>query len=76
MIKKYKVGLEIVEAKGPADLIRRMHLVSFNQQPNDRKFMEAIARQTKLQNGKDVRTDTPANFIGDLIGMGLIQRMD
>lgn len=76
MMTKYKIGDHQVSASTPEDLVAQMHKTSHTPEPDDQAFMIQVANRTKLQNGKDVRTDTPTNFVDDLIVAGMIEKED
>jgi DNA-binding transcriptional regulator PaaX len=71
-MRKFIVGTETFRAASVADLVKQMWEVDPAVE-SQKMFMSNMAKRVKLQNGKDVRTDTPENFIADLTSMGLVK---
>lgn len=59
-------------AEDELDLVSKLHQASYSPSPSDAKFMFDAAERAQFQVGRFVRSDTPENFISDLIAVGLI----
>ena len=60
------------EAKTEEELVGLMHEMSLVQIETDEDWMRDVAEHATEQSGKEVRFDTPENFIFDLISIGFI----
>ena len=60
----------------PQELVRELHKVSHAPAADDLTWMLETADRTELQSGHKVRTNTPENFIADLLKFGLIERLE
>lgn len=59
-------------AEDELDLVSKLHRASYSPSPSDEKFMHDTAERAQFQVGRFVRSDTPENFVADLIAVGLI----
>jgi hypothetical protein len=57
----------------PAEMVRELHNGSlFDSHGTDAAYMKRFAERYKIQNGSQIRHDTPENFIADLRESGYI----
>lgn len=69
----YTVGDSKVTAKSAAELIGKMHKLSRAPADSDEAWMVQVAYRMKLQGGQEIRTDTAAHFVRDMIDAGEIE---
>jgi hypothetical protein len=60
------------EAETEEELVGLMHEMSLVQIETDEDWMRDVAEAATEQSGKEVRYDTPENFVFDLISIGFI----
>jgi hypothetical protein len=61
----------------PKDIVIQMHDSSMAPATSDKAWMQQTAERAKMQTGGAlVRTDTPDNFIADLIKNGMLKEVE
>lgn len=67
----------IFEADNARELVILLHDSSFAPSTSDQEWMQQSAELAQMQLGRavDIRTDTPDNFIADLIKVGLLKEL-
>jgi len=74
MTKTYKLrdGGRIA-ATSPADFLSRLHAGSFfDHDGTDEEYMVRFSRRIRELNGSVIRTDSPDNFLSDLLESGFV----
>jgi hypothetical protein len=67
-----KDGL-VLEGRDRRDIVRSLRRASFDKASSIQKFMEDTAVRAYAQTGREVRTDSEANFLSDLCVLGLME---
>ncbi len=62
----------VIEGENPLDFVREFRKLAPEQEESLHAFMVAVAARVLMQNGSQVETDTPANFLAGLIQSGLL----
>jgi len=57
------------------DLVEKMHSTSRAPSPSDEAWMRDVARRGELMTGREIRSDTPGNFVADLMAAGLLEEI-
>lgn len=63
----------LYRADTAAELVAAMHETSFAPAASDEDWMEEVAKRTWQQTGTPVRFGTAAEFVEDLMNIGLIK---
>ena len=66
------MGKDKFEASTPTEFLQKMHKAAHVPAPSDQEFMADVARRCKLQTGDTISSDTPENFLADLIAAKLV----
>lgn len=62
-----------VVATSPADFVHQLHIGSrFDYEGSDADYMQRFAKRLQELEGYTVRTDTPENFLSDLLDRGFV----
>ena len=61
------MGRNKITASSAQEFVTKMHKEAFEAEDSDQAFMVKVANQCKLQTGDTVSTDSPENFLADLI---------
>lgn len=69
----YTINGMTITASGPAELVRLMNEGSFSRAPTELEFMVQTAGRIGDQFGKEIRSDTAAHFVADMIDVGIIK---
>lgn len=60
-------------AQDAEDLVHQMRESSYSQSTSDAEFMVAMAARVKMTVGSEVRCDTAAEFVEDLVRVGVLK---
>jgi hypothetical protein len=68
---------DVLDVKSNEELVELMReVIAFIPAADDQTFMEELAEQVKMESGDDVRTDTKDNFVGDLLAIGFLKKVE
>ena len=68
---------EPIEGSSPSELIESLRNGSkFAFEEPTEEFIKGFAERWKIYSGEDVRTDTHANFIEDLVSQGYLSKVE
>lgn len=62
----------VYQARDEQELVARLHATALTKSANDLEFMAGMAERIELATGRPCRSDTPANFVADLIAIGIV----
>jgi len=74
-MRTYKLNDDVVVASTDAGIIEELRKASWQSANSTAEFMKAMAQRAKLQTGRDVRTDSAENFVGDLVRCGVLKEV-
>ena len=66
----------IHQADSPRELVKKLHSVSHAPAADDRTWMMEVADRMEVQSGNKLRSDTPEHFVADLVGFGLVEKLE
>lgn len=68
-------GENTIEASDAAGIVEKMRAGSFEGSRDLAEYMDQVAARIKAQMGKPVRTRRAEDFIEDLAGLGILEKV-
>lgn len=69
---QFEVNGEVFTASSARSLVHQMNEASFQPDPCDQKYMDAVRDRVTFQDGTKPRTDTFHHFVEDMVAGGHI----